>query len=92
MELEKQQMQFILEIKEKIRSAQYEALKAVNVQLINLYWEIGKSITENRRMVGGKQLCQGCLSSYKKSFLEWLDSQFQIYGIWLEFILVIREI
>lgn len=30
MELEKQQTQFILEIKEKVRSAQYEALKAVN--------------------------------------------------------------
>ncbi|MDR0368025.1 MAG: PDDEXK nuclease domain-containing protein, partial [Bacteroidales bacterium] len=38
------QTKFIAEIKQKIRQSQYEAMKAVNVQLINLYWEIGKSI------------------------------------------------
>lgn len=31
----------LLEIKERIRSAQYEALKAVNKELIALYWDIG---------------------------------------------------
>lgn len=56
MELEKQQAQFILEIKEKVRSAQYEALKAVNTQLISLYWEIGKSITEKQKDGWGKAI------------------------------------
>jgi len=37
-EIEKGQVQFIADIKEKVRAAQYEALKIVNVQLINLYW------------------------------------------------------
>lgn len=34
----------LTEVKQKIRSAQYEALKAVNKQLITLYWDIGKTI------------------------------------------------
>ncbi|NJK74420.1 MAG: DUF1016 domain-containing protein [Richelia sp. CSU_2_1] len=34
----------LIEVKQKIRSAQYEALKAVNKQLISLYWDIGKTI------------------------------------------------
>ncbi|WP_262504773.1 hypothetical protein [Runella slithyformis] len=40
MNLDKTQTEFIAEIKQKVREAQYEALKAVNVQLINLYWEL----------------------------------------------------
>jgi predicted nuclease of restriction endonuclease-like (RecB) superfamily len=42
--LEQSQRDFIAEIKQKVRQAQYEALKAVNTRLIQLYWEIGKSI------------------------------------------------
>ncbi|WIG59524.1 MAG: protein of unknown function DUF1016 [Ktedonobacterales bacterium] len=33
-------------IKERIRSAQYAALKAVNRELISLYWDIGRMIVE----------------------------------------------
>jgi predicted nuclease of restriction endonuclease-like (RecB) superfamily len=36
------------EIKERIRSAQYEALKAVNKELVSLYWDIGKMIVERQ--------------------------------------------
>lgn len=50
------QTQFIAEIKEKVRQAQYEALKAVNIQLINLYWEIGKSISEKQTLGWGKAI------------------------------------
>ncbi|OCK49598.1 hypothetical protein BA768_08335 [Chryseobacterium sp. CBo1] len=46
--LENSQIQFISKIKNKVRNAQYEAMKAVNVALINLYWEIGMSISENQ--------------------------------------------
>ena len=35
-------------IKQRIRSAQYEALKAVNKELINLYWDIGRMIVERQ--------------------------------------------
>ena len=33
---------FIIDIKNKIRKSQYEAMKAVNTTLINLYWGIGQ--------------------------------------------------
>jgi predicted nuclease of restriction endonuclease-like (RecB) superfamily len=50
------QTKFITEIKQKIRQSQYEAMKAVNVQLINLYWEIGKSIAEKQSESWGKSI------------------------------------
>jgi predicted nuclease of restriction endonuclease-like (RecB) superfamily len=52
----KVQVDFIAEIKQKIRQAQYEALKAVNVQLIDIYWEIGKSIAEKQSESWGKAI------------------------------------
>jgi len=36
----------LAEVKERVRSAQYEALKAVNKELVALYWDIGKLIAE----------------------------------------------
>lgn len=38
--------QLLAEIKERIRSAQYEALRAVNKELVSLYWDIGRIICE----------------------------------------------
>ncbi len=37
---------FAADIKQRIHSAQYEAMKAVNKEQIQLYWSIGKSIVE----------------------------------------------
>jgi len=54
MDIEISQIAFIAQIKQKVRQAQYEALKAVNVQLVNLYWEIGKSISEKQTESWGK--------------------------------------
>lgn len=56
MNLDTSQHAFIADIKQKVRQAQYEALKAVNVQLINLYWEIGKSIAEKQSENWGKAI------------------------------------
>jgi predicted nuclease of restriction endonuclease-like (RecB) superfamily len=56
MNLEISQHNFISEIKTKVRQAQYEALKVVNTQLINLYWEIGKSISEKQSENWGKAI------------------------------------
>src|SRR3954467_4248853 len=36
------------EIKERIRSAQYAALRAVNLELLSLYWDIGRLITRRQ--------------------------------------------
>ena len=39
----------LTEVKERVRSAQYEALKAVNKELVGLYWDIGRMIVERQR-------------------------------------------
>ncbi len=38
----------LAEIKERVRAAQYEALRAVNKQLVALYWDIGRIIAERQ--------------------------------------------
>lgn len=45
---------FFVQIKLRIRKSQYEALKAVNTELIALYWDIGKAITEKQQDGWGK--------------------------------------
>jgi len=54
MSFEKMQLNFIAEIKQKIRQAQYEAMRAVNLQLVNIYWERGKAIAEKQQESWGK--------------------------------------
>ncbi|MDQ2777102.1 MAG: PDDEXK nuclease domain-containing protein [Acidobacteriota bacterium] len=41
-------LSLLREIKERIRSAQYAALRAVNRELINLYWDIGRLIVDRQ--------------------------------------------
>src|SRR5437667_2791036 len=38
-----------IEIRNRIRNAQYAALKAVNEELIGLYWDIGKMIVSRQK-------------------------------------------
>ncbi len=68
--LENNHLQFIADIKEKVRKAQYEALKKVNVELINLYWDLGKAISENRKSVGVKLLYRLWRKNFKRSSLK----------------------
>jgi predicted nuclease of restriction endonuclease-like (RecB) superfamily len=56
MNLENAQFVFIESIKNAVRQAQYEALKAVNIQLVNLYWELGKAISEKQTEGWGKAI------------------------------------
>lgn len=56
MELDNIQIKFILEIKDRVRQAQYQAMKAVNTCLIELYWDIGKSISEKQKENWGKAI------------------------------------
>jgi len=68
MALEKSEKEFILEIKEKVRAAQYEALKAVNIYLIGLYWELGKSISEKQAEGWGKAIVPTLSKELQKEF------------------------
>ena len=62
----------LIKIKQRIRSAQYEALKVVNKELIGLYWDIGQIIVGRQN---GK--------SWGKSIVEQLskDLQAELPGI-----------
>lgn len=49
---EKKYFLFLKDIKERITFAQYEALKAINKELINLYRDIGKKILKKQKNRG----------------------------------------
>ncbi|MBL7785306.1 MAG: DUF1016 family protein [Chitinophagales bacterium] len=50
---------FISQLKNHIRTTQYQALKAVNEQLLSLYWHIGQQIVEQQTALGwGKSVVE----------------------------------
>jgi len=62
---------FIGEIKNKIRNSQYEAMRAVNKTLINLYWGIGQEIYNQQQEKGwGKSIVELLAKELKKEFPE----------------------
>lgn len=61
--------QFFTSVKERVRSAQYAALKAVNSELVGLYWDIGQMIVE--RQVGetwGKAIVKQLAGDLQREF------------------------
>jgi hypothetical protein len=40
--------ELVAAIKQRVRAAQYEALRAVNQELVALYWDIGRMIQERQ--------------------------------------------
>ncbi len=59
----------LIEVKERIRAGQYQALRAVNKELIGLYWDIGRMIVE--RQAGdtwGKSIVQQLSGDLQKEF------------------------
>lgn len=59
----------LTEIKERIRSAQYEALKAVNKELVGLYWDIGRMIMERQDVEGwGKAVVEQLAADLRTEF------------------------
>lgn len=58
-----------MEIKQRIRSAQYEALKAVNREMINLYWDIGQIIvTQQQGASWGKSIVEQLAKDLQAEF------------------------
>lgn len=49
---EKDYPAFLAEVKARIRSAQYAALRVVNKELVGLYWDIGRLIVERQQDAG----------------------------------------
>jgi hypothetical protein len=72
----------LIKIKERIRSAQYEALKAVNKELVGLYWDIGRMIVERQDVEGwGKSVVENLSPTCKGSFPAWAFFPFRTSGI-----------
>ncbi|MBN2890277.1 MAG: DUF1016 family protein [Bacteroidales bacterium] len=60
---------FVSDIKQRIRSAQYEAMKAVNKQAIQLNWDIGKMIVEKQEQLGwGKSVVEQLSKDLQREF------------------------
>lgn len=61
---------FLKEIKEQVYQSQYRALKAVNKELIGLYWFIGKAIVEKQQKFGwGKSIVENLSEDLQKEFV-----------------------
>lgn len=57
------------EIKERICSAQYAALRAVNTELVGLYWDIGRMIVERQaREKWGRAVVERLAADLRKEF------------------------
>ncbi len=60
---------FVEDIKQRVRDAQYAALKVVNKGLITLYWDIGKIIVEKQNKLGwGKAVVETLAKDLQKEF------------------------
>ena len=59
------------DVLKRIRSAQYEAMCAVNKEMISLYWEIGRQITERQKTLGwGKSVVENLSRDIQAEFPE----------------------
>lgn len=60
---------FVVDIKSRIKEAQYSALKSVNKELINLYWDLGKKIVEQQEKSGwGKAIVENLANDLQKEY------------------------
>ena len=59
--------QLLAQVKERIRCAQYAALKAVNTELVGLYWDLGRLIVERQEQSGwGKSVVEQLSQDLRK--------------------------
>ncbi|MDR0791329.1 MAG: DUF1016 N-terminal domain-containing protein, partial [Methanomassiliicoccaceae archaeon] len=65
---EKMEQDFIADVKRKVHRAQYEAMRAVNTQLVDLYWELGKAIAEKQQEGWGKAVVPVLSRELQKEF------------------------
>jgi len=72
---------FVKEIKNRILSSQYEALKKVNKELIDLYWNIGKEIVAKQEAYGwGKSVVKNLSDELRKEFVG--IKGFSVQNLW----------
>lgn len=59
---------FLCDITKRIRSTQYEAMRAVNTEMMNLYWQIGKELSEKQSLGWGKSVVETLSKDIQKEF------------------------
>lgn len=59
---------FLNDVTKRIRSAQYEAMKAVNTEMMALYWQIGKDLSEKQAQGWGKSVIETLSKDIQKEF------------------------
>jgi len=65
----KEYFKFLNDLKNRIRNVQYQAYRAVNKELISLYWDLGKSIVEKQEKLGwGQKIIQQLAEDLQKEF------------------------
>ena len=73
--------QLLVEVKQRIRQAQYQSLKAVNKELITLYWDIGRLIvTRQQGETWGKSVVEQLAKDLQAEFPG--ISGFSVRNIW----------
>lgn len=69
--IDKSYIDFLTDLKMKISSSRYAAARAVNTELILLYWEIGNSILQRQEAAGwGKKVVQQLSKDLGSAFPE----------------------
>lgn len=59
----------LVAVRERVRAAQYQALRAVNRELVGLYWDIGRLIVERQANAGwGKAIVQQLAADLQREF------------------------
>ena len=60
---------FLADVKSRIKSAQYAALRAVNKELVSLYWDLGRLIIERQDKEGwGKSVIEKLATDLQSEF------------------------
>lgn len=73
--------EFFTYIKQRVKEAQFNALKAVNKELISLYWDIGKSIVDKQQEKGwGKSVVELLAKELQLEFVGTLG--FSVASLW----------
>lgn len=93
----------LTEIRERVRSAQYEALRAVNKELVTLYWDIGRIIIERQtgvvwgnavveRLAGDLRVAFPGIGGFSASNLWRMKAFYEAYASSLKLAPLVREI
>ena len=66
---DKEYKKFLVELKEKVKNSQLKAAIKVNYELLNLYWDLGKKITEKQKEYSwGDSFISNLSNDLKKEF------------------------